>query len=136
MKRRSKVLIIFFVYVTLLLILMGHNDVSEELVTSFTFSIDRIIRFILISFIASNVFLIFVSLINNNFSLYLIFLTPLLNIFVSLVVSSILNTIFQLFLLNDISIYQISFLIATISTVITTMILSLDIFNSKNPKKC
>lgn len=142
MKKRYLVLLLFFVYVVLLLVLAGQyeirdqNSIGKGFATSIGEGLGLFFRYITISFFSSSAFLILAYFIQNKLSFLFILLAPFLNVAVAFVVGLLLSFILWISQLEDaISVYQKVFIIATISTIGTTLWLLGDMFKSGNERQ-
>lgn len=138
MRKRYLVLLLFFVYVTLLLVLAGQYEIREQssigkgFFSSLGESLGLFFRYITISFLSSSAFLILAYFIHKKLSFLFILLASFLNVTVGFVVGLLLSFILWITQLEDeVSIYQKVFIIATISTITTTLWLLVDVFKSK-----
>jgi hypothetical protein len=142
MKKRYIVLLLFVVYVTLLLVLAGQYEIREQnyvgkgFLSGFGKSLGLFFRYIAISFLSSSAFLILAYFIHNKLSFFFILLAPFLNVGVAIAVGLLMSFILWVTQLEDaISVFQKVFIIATISTIGTTLWLLGDMFKSENELK-
>jgi uncharacterized membrane protein len=138
MKKRHLVLILFFVYAIFLLALAGQyetdaqNSIVNGFFNSFSESLGLVFRYITISFLSSSAYLIFAYLIQNKLSFLFVLLAPFLNVAVAFVVGVLLSFVLWITQLEEvISIFQKVFIIATISTLGTTLWLLRDMFKTE-----
>lgn len=140
-KKRHIVLLLFFGYVILLFALADQfefrdqNLIGKGFATRFGEGLGLFFRYIIISFLSSSTFLILAFFLHNRLSIVFILLAPFLNIAVAFVVGLLLDFILWLAQLGEvISIFQKIFIIATVSTIVTTLWLLGDMFKIENER--